>query len=324
MPQPKNVAWIGLSKETVSGTFTAPVDWLPVTALDAFDNIHYLPDKGLRGSAVETYGQIAAQGEGEISFSGDVFPESIPRVLIGLLGEQATGAAVSGVYPTNINVLNTTPFQPPTYSVTVSNGFNYRSYTGVLFSELAFKFAADGLMTYSCKGLGFLSSVQAGPFTPVFNAQPPIASWNGSLTFAAVADTHLESIDITINRPVSPIHNIATTQSPYKIWAGAVKCAGKAVFIYEDDATELTKYLTGAPQVAVAKFTTGAAATLRGLTFTMSKLLLINPTKPVWSKDYVELDATFEAVANTVDVGASAGYSPVRVLAQSLVASYTT
>ncbi len=394
MPQQKTSLWVGLGKETVTGTFAPPVDWIPVLAFDGFNNVHYIADKGIRGSAVEVYGYVPAQGEGEISFSGDVFPESIPRVLLGLMGELAsvttrtvsdgvttisaatitsataaftqadigrtvtagsnfaanttiigitsatvavtsTAATASGTalalvvgttaqYAHNITVLNTAPMVPPTYSLTVYNGVTYEGYTGLLFSEAAFKFAADGLLGYSCKALGNLSATQTGPYTAAFNANPPIASWTGSMSFAGTVTALLESADVTIKRPVNPIPNIDTVQSPYKIWPGALSCGGKAMFIYESDAIAITPYKAGTIQAAVLNFSTGTGAAKRSLQFVMSKLLFINPTKPVWAKDYVQTDSTFEAVANTTDAGASAGYCPVRAQLQSAITAYTT
>lgn len=393
MPQAKTSLWVGLAKESVAGTFVAPVDWLPVTTFDGFNNIHYIADRGIRGSAVSAYGYVAAQGEGEITFSGDVFPESIPRVLVGLMGEIAsitsrtvadgvtntttlltsataaftqadigrtvagTGipanttiisvtsatnvvlsapetATASGVsitigaaaqYAHNVTLLNTAPMQPPTYSLTVFNGLIYTAYSGLLFSEAAFKFAADGLLVYSCKALGFLSTNPAGPYTAAFNANPPIAAWTGGLWFGTTLATNLESADVTLKRTVNPISNIDQSQSPYKIWAGGdFACSGKAMFIYESEAIGLTPYQAGTNQIAVLNFSTGTGAAKRSLQFVMSKLLFINPTKPVWSKDYVQTDTTFEAVGNTTDVGASVGYGPVRVQTQSAITAYTT
>jgi hypothetical protein len=40
-------------------------------------------------------------------------------------------------------------------------------------------------------------------------------------------------------------------------------------------------------------------------------------------KDYVELPISFKAVANSTDVGASGGYSPIKVTLQNAITSGT-
>lgn len=320
MPIPTHRTIIGIAQETTKGTGVAPVDYLAIRDPQGTDDITYLEDRGMRGSMVEIYNEIAGVTTSEFTFSGDVFPETIPRPLKGLMGELATAGTTPITH--SVTVLNTGDGQPPAYTITDYNGTVTRRFPGCQFQELGFSFSADGLLTYSARALGYASTTTTTP-TPSFTANPPLAAWIGTLTLAGGSVTRMESADITISRPVTPIHTVDGSANPYAMWAGPLSASGRLTLVYEDD-TDLTRYLTNTQPAAVIAFSTGAGASQRSITFTMTKCAFVNPTRVTRGEDHLQLEATFNANANTTDVGTSAGYGPIKVAVGNAIAGYTT
>jgi hypothetical protein len=69
-------------------------------------------------------------------------------------------------------------------------------------------------------------------------------------------------------------------------------------------------------------FTAGAGATLTQVKFQMTKCAF-TVAKVERGKDYIELNVNYKAMANTTDVGATAGFSPVKVVLQNAKTSGT-
>lgn len=95
MPLPTSQSYIMLGKESTRGTTVAPTVSLPVKAPAPFDNYRMLEDLGLRGSMGDVYNLIQGVGNQEYACAGDVFPDTFPNLLMGLLGSDTATAAVS-------------------------------------------------------------------------------------------------------------------------------------------------------------------------------------------------------------------------------------
>lgn len=322
MALPRYRSFIGIAKEATRAAGVAPTpvaatDYIPVKSITPFDNVVYLDDNNWRGSMVETYGTTQGPKFSDFEIGGDVFPDTIGYALAGVLGDYAkTGA--SAPYTHTMAPLNTGTGQATSYTVTDYNSFNARQFAGLQFGEVAFKFSADGLLEYTAKAQGYASATTTTP-TPTFSTITTIPAWTGITTVAGTAVANLASGDITIKRPLDPIHTVDGTQSPYQIFQGAVSVEGNLTLIYEDD-TQLAYYLNNTQPSLVLNFTQGAGAALTQVQFTMTKCAF-KVAKIERSKDYVELSVMFTAIANSTDVGASAGYSPVKVVLQNAKAT---
>jgi hypothetical protein len=319
MPKATQLSFLGIAKEATAGTPVAATNFIPVTGLTPKDNLTLLDDKGYRGALVDVYDQVAGPLSGTLDFDGDVFPDTIGFPLAGVLGDVTTSGA-SAPFTHTFAVLNTGSGQPPTYTLNDNYVAGNRQYPSARFSEVGFKFSADGLLTYSAKTTTFGSATASVPTTS-FTTIPPMVGWQGVAQIAAVTQTGLLDGEVTIKRPVTIINPVDGSQAPSVLWAGPVSVDGKATLIMEDD-TALTQYLTTVKPAVDFNFTAGAGASAVQLKLHMSKCS-ISAADITRGKDYIEVPITFTALANVTDVGTSGGYSPIKVTIQNAMASGT-
>ncbi|MCU1590090.1 MAG: hypothetical protein JWP11_1346 [Frankiales bacterium] len=319
MPLPTYLSFLGIAKETTKGTAVAASDYIPVTALTPQDTVMFLADKGMRGSQVELYNEIQGPTMSEYSFAGDVFPDTIGYVLAGLLGDVTTTGA-SAPFSHAFAVKNSGDGQPPSYTLSDYNTATTRQFAAMQFSEASFKFSGDGLLSYSAKALGNISTTTTKP-TQSFSAVTPIAAWKGVVTIGGGAVVTLVDGTCELKRSVEAVHTLDGSANPYKIWGGPVAASGKMTFLAEDE-SQLLNYLNNSQPSLVLDFQQGAGAALTEVKFQMSRAAYTLGTI-VRGKDYVAVDVSYDAIANTTDAGASGGYSPVKATVQSAKASGT-
>jgi hypothetical protein len=319
MPKATQLSFLGIAKEVTPGTAVPSTAFLPVTGITPKDNLSLLDDKGYRGSFVDVYDQVAGVLSGTVDFDGDVFPDTIGWPLAGILPDLVTTGA-SAPFTHVFSVLNTGTGQPTSYTLNDNYVAGNRAYAGAKFSELGFKFTADGLFSYSAKATTFGSTTVAAPTTS-FTAVPPLAGWVGVAQIGGVTQAELIDGEVTIKRSVTVINSVDGTQAPASLWSGPVSVDGKATLVMEDD-TQLTAYLTGTKPAIDFNFQAGAGATAVQVKLHMSKCS-VSAADITRGKDYVEIPITFSALANTTDVGASGGYSPIKVTVQNAVTSGT-
>jgi hypothetical protein len=304
---------IGIAKEATWGTPVAATAFIPVSPPTPKDVIKLGQDKGLRGSMVETYGEIQLTKHTTFDFSGDVFADTIGFPLAGVLGD-VTVTGASAPYTHAMAVYNSADGQPPSYTITDNYSENVRQYPGCKFSEIDLKFSADGLFTYSAKAVG-IPSVTASAPTPAFSTLQPLASWLGVVTIGGTANMSVLDGNVNIKRSVDVIDTVDGSQAPHSLFAGPVSVSGKLTLVMEDE-TQITNYLNTTGVSLDVNFQTGAGATLQQVKLHMSSVIY-SAADISRGKTYVELPVTFTAVANTTDVGASNGYSPIKVTLQN-------
>lgn len=308
---------LGIAKETTFGTAVPPTAFMPVSPPSPKDNLSLLDDKGLRGSMVDTYNQISGVLSSTFDYDGDVFPDTLPWMLTGVLGDLVTTGATAP-YSHVLAVLNSGDGQTPSYTLTDFYGVAARAYAGAKFSELGLKFSGDGMFTYSAKAVALGSATATTP-TASFTTIPPLAGWTGLVTVGGSVLSNVLDGEVTIKRPITVVDAVDGTQAPYKLWSGPVSVDGKFTIVMEDD-SQLINYLTNAQPSLDINYSAGS-----GITAVQVKLHMTNVVYSAAEigrgKDYVELAVTFTARANTTDIGASAGYSPIKATVQNAVLS---
>lgn len=314
MANPRYRSFIGIAKEAsrsagVAPTAVAPVDYIPVKTITPFDEVVYLDDTNWRGSMVEVYGTTAGVTRSSFEFDGDVFPDTIGYPLAGVLGDTAISGA-SAPYTHTMAVKNSGTGQAASYTITDYNAYNARAFAGTQFGEVDFKFSADGLLEYSAKGMGYISATATTP-TPSFTTVQTVPVWVGTTTIAGSLSLKLQSGNVNIARPLTPINTVDGSQNPYQVWQGAVNVSGSLSFIMEDD-TELNYYLNNTQPSLALDFSQGTGSTATQVKFQMTKCAF-KVGKVNRGQDYVTVDVDYTAIANTTDVGTSSGYSPVKV-----------
>ncbi|MDQ2781166.1 MAG: phage tail tube protein [Actinomycetota bacterium] len=117
-PRPQDLTVLGIAREVTKGTPVAPADFIPVTSLQGWRNIHVHNDTGWRGSMAEPYDSILGPYSTEVDFAGNVHSDLIGYLLKAILGEEsvvgsspAAGTALaagSAIGAASISVSNNT------------------------------------------------------------------------------------------------------------------------------------------------------------------------------------------------------------------------
>lgn len=304
---------------TTTGTVSAvPTDYIPVTKFDASDNQAFAEDKGWRGSLVDVYDLVATNRNATLDIGGDVFADTFGYFLGGVLGDVVFAAASPNTH--TFSVLNSGTGQPPSFQITDFYSAATRQYGGVQFSDLNIKGSGEGLLTYDCKATAYASGTVATP-TASFGTIRATPGYAGVTTLNGTVIDKLVSVDLSIKRSVDIVSNIDGGPDPFKVWDGVVSVGGKATYVVDDD-TFLNYYLNNTqPPLSIA-WNIGTGASQVGLTVTMTKAAH-KTAKLNRGKSYVAVDADIAAIANTTDAGASAGYSPVKVVLRNAKATGT-
>lgn len=311
-----NRSFIGIAKEVTPGTPIASTDFIPVTKFAPEDKFGIDEDKGFRGSMVENYGEILTSIYSTYDYSGDVFMDTIGYPLASLLADvvfTTGGGTTANTFA--FATKNTGDGQPTSFTLNDFYAENNRQFPGIKFSELAFKISPDGILKYDAKSIG-LGSVTAATPTPTFSALQPKASWQCVTTLGGGVVTYAEDAEVTIKRSTKPVWNLDGSAGPYKIWSGPVVVSGKLTTVMDDE-TQYNNLNLSAAQILDFTISTGALLTLESLQLRMTKGVYTTG-KIERGKDWVELPLTFEAVANTTDVGSSAGFSPIKATLKNL------
>ncbi|MEV8031386.1 phage tail tube protein [Streptomyces sp. NPDC086182] len=316
MPKPSHLAVLGVGKEVTPGTAVAPTKWVPYKTLTPKDDVNLIEDTGQRGAPVDVYGLYPGQKGAELDLGGDVFADTIGWMLASVLPDLVTTGS-SAPYSHVFSTLCTGDTQPTPQTWTIFDPLNTWQYAGAQFSELGFKWNADGLFEWSAKAQTWPYATTTSP-TPSFTSVAPVANWNITNQIAGVA-TFVQDGELTIKRNMTAIRGSAGTQNPYRIWTGDISVEGKLSLVMETTA-QRTAFQAGTVQAFDCIYTQGAAATTNGLTLHCSQVAYTEGT-PSYGKEYIELPVSFKAISNTSDVGASAGYSPIKATLQNAIAS---
>lgn len=306
------IALTGQSQPGGNG-FEAPTGFIPVTTVTPFDNIKYLDDLGLRGSMVKEYGTIQGPIYSEFDFGGDVYTDTIGYMVGGILGSDDV-SGTTGAYTHYISVLNSvgSPMgagsaQPGSYSIYDYYGesSSLRRFDNLVFSSFDLKFTADALLTYTTKAMGY-QSVSDSIQTPSFSTETPTPTWEGQVTIGGSSNIKMHDGNVNITRTVTPIFSVSGTQNPYQVFGAEVAVTGSMMFVTEND-NELNYYLNNTQPATSISWTqpdsTSFGLTMSKCAFTVGKIER--------TKDFVETNVTFKAIANTTDAGSSGGYSPI-------------
>lgn len=320
---PSGYSFVGLAKEAVQGTAVAPTDTLMINApAQSKDNLTKLEDVGLRQSLTDVYGLVPGPLSSETSFAGDVRVDTIVHLLQNIMGDRtSTGAATPYVHA--ISLYNTTPAQPPSYTVTdfsgVTASVGARAYPGCMFSELTFTIEPDKLFDFSAKAVGWGSAASAAAPSPSVSSLTPQAGWNFAVGIGGPASggtlvKNVTTMTVTLTREVK-VYPAVGAQQPYIVRAGKFGMAGQFSLIAADEAA-LTSYLNNNTLQMQLILNAGASNIFQiDMTKVAYKAAALNRGDTV-----VMYDVDFTAIGNTTDVGTSGGFSPGKITVTNSVA----
>lgn len=292
----KQLMWAGVAKEVTWGTAVTPTHFVPFTDFKPEDAIETVRDQGIRGAMSETYNVIQGTKQSTVSWTADVFPDSIGMFLLAMLGTD-TVVGASAPYTHTFKLARTA--QPPSLTHTHYNGTNIRQYSGHILDEVTIKFANGAPLEFSCKSTGKPSTTTTG-ITPTVTTALPLQGWQFAATLGGSATTNVVGFDITFKRKLYTQFAANNSQNVSAIVAGGLEVTGKLTLDKIDD-TELLAYLINTQQAL--ELTGIQPGTNHQLKFTLTKCAFTNAVQG--SKEVVTLDVDFEGIDNTTDGGAA-------------------
>ena len=308
---------ISVSLENVRGVAAATPTYFPVTKPKLSPMPVLIEDPSLRGSPVETYDQIEGVRHDEYEFGGNVYCDSFPVLLRGILGSTDTVAGSATPYTHTIGLANDGgASQPPSVTVVDWDGANGYQLLGGQMDTLSINIGAE-------KGVDYTTKILANPWvsttkpTPTFGTIPLIPGWNTTVAIAGSNLAYLSEVVINISRKSQAIFT-AGTQAPHVNWASAIDVSGtiKGVIDTTSDpfSTGTTAYgLTRQSSPLTMVITCTDPVTSDYVKFQMSNVQF---TEPVRSRDsaYVILDAKWKANGNTTDAVVASTWSPIKTV----------
>lgn len=309
MPFPSSQTFLGVAKETTPMTPVASTAYIPILKPVPEDVIGVLTDEGMRGSNVGDYGDFQGNEHSTFDFDGNVHSDTVGWTLGSLLCDVGFTAGPPNVWL--MATKNSGDCQPTSLTLNDFYSENNRQYSGAKAAQADFKVAPDTFFTYSAKWVAANSATASTP-TSTFTSLVPLTSWRNALKINGTGVNFAEDLTISVKRPVTPIFTARGAQGAYKIFGGKVTCDGTATLVVEDE-TQIAAYEAGTAFVFDLSATQGAGATLELVEFHGTSAKWVTPTKITRDKDWIQLATTFRLAANTTDVGASGGFSPVAV-----------
>lgn len=257
-----------------------------------------------------------------------------------LSGVAITAIATTGPNQHAISLLNsgqgrgqgTNSCQPSTLTISQyygpAAGSGGRQFTSVVITEITFKWNAESeFLTYSAKGMAWISSIPASLANPTYTTVQPIASWQGVLGLAGPASggtqvKTIESGEYTLKRDASAKFTGQNSQNPYIIARGGASATWKSAFIAADESPLLYMRNNTQPvyQFLLSNGLSGAAAAAMQIDMQQAAFTEV---KPNFGKELIGFDASGKAVFNTTNAGYSGLESPIKVTFTNAIAAGT-
>ena len=317
MSAPSRLAAVALAAEPSYGTVTAPVALLPWSALQPADSNTLLLDASWRGSAAGTVGAETGVQESALSLSGPVYADSIGHLLAGALGDLSYTPGTPNLWA--MALLNSGAQQPASYTVSLSDVTGLLQWPGCKVASLQLSFNSGALLAWQAKLAGQPSIGPGSLVMPAQSAESVRPGWIGACTVGGSSEPRLISADVTLTRQIEAKRNATGQQAPWLQRTGLLTVNGHIDVAILSDTYRAT-FLSGSSTSLDLNFQAGSGAALRQLRLHCSQVVWTTLARGYAGK-WVDVTASFEAVANTSDAGASGGLSPVKVTLQNAVPS---
>ena len=315
-------SYVEFTPELVRGTAQAvdsTTEAVPVVAPKWEPKINWLPDKGMRGSPVDVYDEVAGGRHDEWTAKSAIYPDTFPFLAVAALGS-ADVVSGSGPYLHTIGLKRSGDTQPRSYTIDAFDGQATRQLAGGQLSKIDFNWTAEGAMDIDMLWLGNAATYEAES-TPTYSTQRMVPGWDVGMTItnnntSATVISDLTGGSLSIDRKAAAIM-IAGQQSSFQNWAESISVTGKFMCVVQNSDEVLADSLASVSTTVTLTFTD--PDTVYYGSFVMSKVQLMNPIIDQ-SKSYLEIDCNFEAVGNTVDA-VDTGYSPIKFIGSNGVST---
>lgn len=219
--------------------------------------------------------------------------------------------------------------QPPAHTLTDRTFINANSrwYPFSCMSELTFTGNAEALFRWTGKGLGYANSTATTVPSVNVSTVPAQPVWRSIIGLAGTAGGTAQIFQVaewefTLTRVVEPYFTADGAQNPYVFGRGKFSSKGKLNFSPTIDETPLLNMLNNTqPQLQIIQTNNVSGTGSVGVQFDLAVCAfdasVIEPGKALFG-----YSDTFQAIANTTNVGNSVGYSPLSVTVTNAIPSY--
>jgi hypothetical protein len=221
-------------------------------------------------------------------------------------------------------VLNSGSGQPATHTLTFHQGITSaqgaRQYAYFAASEMQFTLNAEQLFLHSTKGMSFLGTPAAS--APVNTLTTALAQpvWRGAISIGGTPINEIEEVTITLTRNVKGIWAANGAQTPYIIARYDLTGAGGFKHLAQNE-TPMLNMLNNVQPTAQVTISNGlSGANLLSCQFNFQ--VAAYDAAKLNSNGAIEYDVTWKAIANTTNIGGSAGFGIATVVLQNAVATY--
>jgi hypothetical protein len=214
------------------------------------------------------------------------------------------------------NIVNV--FTSATYGTAPSNTYGARQYASACLKSMDFSGSAEALLGIKMAGDTWLSTAASGAVTNVTTNSRPIPNWNSTVVIAGNTVSSsgpygiIGEFSVSLKRTTQVYWGVQGTQTPYVIARGPLNMDGSIQWDPTNSETPLDLMLLNA-QAPMSITVTNAGIPNSGtpftLTFTASQVANIK-SKIMRSKALIGYGNSWEAVANSTDVGGSGGLGP--------------
>ena len=208
------------------------------------------------------------------------------------------------------NIVNT--FTNATYGTAPTNTYGARIYPSGVIKSLDFSGNAEQLLSIKMAGEAFLSQVAGTAVTNVTTNSRPVPNWNSTVSILGTQVTQIGTFTLSAKRATQTYWTVQGSQTPEIIARGPLTMTGSVEWSPVQTEQPLDMFLLNmqGPMSIVAS-NTGIpnSGTPFTLTFTMSQVANIK-SKIMRNGIAIGYNQSYEAVANSTDVGGSGGLGP--------------
>lgn len=266
-----------------------------------------------------------AHGSGGSIFTIGTSPNNTFTHVFALLNQTAGYAGLLGAQPPTHTLTDVTNFITGS-TLGPANNFGARSYPMCCVSALDFTGNAESLVEVKVAGNSWPSVVPSTVPTNVTSTAVPIAAWRSQIYIGGVAAANLVydigEWTVNLKRELHVYFTSQNAQTPFIIARGAFSASGVMNFTVPSDDSPLYYMIENTqPQVRIT-FTNGLSGTSAiTCTFDMQVCAFVK-SKITRNAVLVGYDNSYDAVANSTNVGGSGGLAPVTVTLTNATPAY--
>lgn len=226
-------------------------------------------------------------------------------------------------------LLNSGNGQPATHTIThhqgISGTYGARQYSYFCASDMDFTMNSEELFMHSTKGTSFLGVPAAASPTNVASTVPAQPDWRflvgiGGPASGGTLISNVINGGVTIARAVKPFWTLDGAQAPYVIARNGLEITGKFTHLAQDESPMLNMLNNVQPQLQMTMTNGLSGANLVAVTFNVQ--VGAYETSKINAADEIQYDVTWRGIANTTNVGFSAGQGPATVVIQNAWPTY--